>query len=233
MHLSKTKILLMQEAHYHSLIEDVFDSLFLDLIKSREQNHILSEADIHRLLFATEFAAERHHEQTRRDLERTPYIIHPLRVARHLLSIGRIHDSDVLMAGLLHDTVEDTVTTLKELRNLFGYRVENLVYELTDDKNLPRYERKQLQVQQAQDRSVQAAWIILADKLSNLSDLMENPPVGWDEERISNYFLWAQEVIKNLPQVNPFLMNAVQEIIDAYWENRVHQEYGDWNLCNH
>ena len=125
------------------------------------------------------------------------------------------------MAALLHDTVEDTETTLDELRNLFGYRVEQLVAELTDEKDLTKEERKKQQIQKAQTRSSDAALIILADKLSNLMDLMEHPPAGWELARIDDYFLWAQQVIRLLPEANPYLRNAVDEVIDAYWRRQI------------
>lgn len=224
-YVSNTREVLLQETEENLEVASAFDELAFHLLQSRQENQALREEEIHRILLATEFAAERHHKQTRRNVEKTPYIIHPLHVTTHLLTIGHIYDADVLMAALLHDTVEDTETTLEDLRKIFGYRVERLVEELSDDKNLSKEERKRMQIQNAPHKSPQATWIILADKLSNLKDLMEYPPVGWDKERVSNYFLWAQEVIKHLPPSHAELMNVVEEIIQRYWQRLANQEY--------
>lgn len=63
-------------------------------------------------------------------------------MAYHLLTLGHVHDTEILMAALLHDTIEDTQTSLEELRNEFGYRVEKLVQELSDDKSLSQKNEK-------------------------------------------------------------------------------------------
>lgn len=69
-----------------------------------------------------------------------------LGVAFILAEEGKITDPDVIQAALLHDTVEDTDTNFEEIENAFGERVKHIVMEVTDDKNLPKAERKQLQV---------------------------------------------------------------------------------------
>lgn len=226
-YLFKTREVLVHQVHGDISAMEAFDIFISDLLRIRQEGHAISEAEIYRILQAAEFAAERHQKQTRHNVQKTPYIIHPLHVARHLLMTGHVYDADILMAALLHDTVEDTDTSLDELRGHFGYRVQQLVQELSDDKSLPKEERKHLQIQNAAKKSLEAALITLADKLSNLSDMLENPPVGWDLERISNYFLWAQEVVRNLPPVNPFLLNAVDDIIEEYWQRLAKQEYGE------
>lgn len=224
---SKTRQVVMQDAHDDLSVGDVFDAFTSDLWRMHQEKFTPSEEGIERIMHATEFAAKRHQKQARRNKEKTPYIIHPLQVARFLLMTGKIVDVEILMAALLHDTIEDTETTLEDLQQLFGYRVKHLVQELTDDKSLPKEERKLMQIMSASSKSEEAALIVLADKLANLSDLLENTPPGWDLERISNYFLWANEVINRLPQVNPYLLNAVKEIIDDYWQQLAQQEYGE------
>jgi (p)ppGpp synthase/HD superfamily hydrolase len=225
--LLKTREVLRQEVHEDLTVMEAFDNFMTDLLQMRQKGQALSEEEVHRILNATEFAAGRHQNQARRNKEHTPYIVHPLHVAHHLLMTGHIYDADILMAALLHDTIEDTETTLDELRSHFGYKVQHLVDELTDDKQLKKEERKRIQIQKASDISLEAALIMLADKLSNLSDILESPPIGWDEERTTHYFLWAQEVIKNLPPVNPFLLDAVETVIEAYWKRLAKQEYGE------
>lgn len=171
-----------------------------------------SEEDTARLLLALQFATEKHKNQTRKDAAQTPYIVHPIGVANHLLTIGQVRDVDIIIAALLHDTVEDTDTSFEEIATLFGPRVEGFVREVTDDKSLPKQTRKELQISHAPHKSAGAAQIKLADKLYNLTDLRTNPPPDWSEERINAYFSWAQEVVNALPSVNPPLKAAVDQL---------------------
>ncbi len=83
-----------------------------------------------------------------------------------------------MQAALLHDTVEDTDTTIDELEYMFGPTVARIVQEVTDDKSLPKEERKRLQVVHAPHRSHQAKLVKLADKLYNLRDLNRCTPTG-------------------------------------------------------
>lgn len=171
------------------------------------------DKDILLVLAAVKFAAEKHRFQTRKDPKQTPYIIHPIGVADHLLTIGKVHDPDILIAALLHDTVEDTDTKFEEIHAIFGTRVEGFVRELTDDKALPKMERKRLQIEHASAKSAGAAQIKLADKYYNLNDLLQMPPPDWDKERIKAYFKWARQVVDALPWVNSALKTAVDETI--------------------
>jgi len=79
------------------------------------------------LLVAADFAARKHRGQRRKDVEATPYINHPVRVATLLAGTGGVKDVATLQAALLHDTIEDTNTTPEELDNLFGPEVRKLV----------------------------------------------------------------------------------------------------------
>jgi (p)ppGpp synthase/HD superfamily hydrolase len=105
------------------------------------------------LLAALKFAAHKHSRQRRKDLEATPYINHPIEVAEVLSRIGGITDLTTLQAAILHDTIEDTDTSPQELGNYFGKEVCLLVQEVTDDKSLPKQERKRLQVEHAPNLS--------------------------------------------------------------------------------
>ena len=79
------------------------------------------------LLKAADFAARKHRDQRRKDPEKTPYVNHPIGVAYILTNEGGVGDVDVLQAALLHDTVEDTETTLDEIGRLFGAKVRRKV----------------------------------------------------------------------------------------------------------
>lgn len=120
---------------------------------------------------AADFAAKKHRDQRRKDPQQTPYINHPIGVANILINEGGVDDPIVLQAALLHDTVEDTETTLDEIEEHFGPKVRGIVAEVSDDKDLPKEERKRLQVVNAPHKSKEAKLVKLADKLYNLRDL--------------------------------------------------------------
>ena len=97
------------------------------------------------LLDALAFAAAKHRNQRRKDVDASPYINHPIALARVLSVEAGIHDETVIAAALLHDTIEDTETSYDELLARFGVAVAAIVAEVTDDKNLPKAERKALE----------------------------------------------------------------------------------------
>jgi guanosine-3',5'-bis(diphosphate) 3'-pyrophosphohydrolase len=171
------------------------------------------EKDVHAMLDAVQFAANKHSLQLRKDLAQTSYMIHPLSVTHHLITVGGVRDPDIIIAGLLHDTLEDTMTHYEEIANLFGKRAADFVQEVTDDKTLPKEERKRLQIMHAPLKSAGAAQIKLADKWDNLTDLLKSHPIGWPEQRIQAYFEWAKKVIEALPWVNAALFCAVKETL--------------------
>ncbi len=160
------------------------------------------------LLGAIAFAAAKHRNQRRKDADASPYINHPLQLAHVLASEGGVTDLKTLMAAVLHDTVEDTETTYDELREQFGKKVADAVMEVTDDKTLPKAERKQRQVEHAPHMSKRAALVKLADKTCNLRDVANNPPTGWPLKRKQEYFDWARQVVDGLPPVNDKLRRA-------------------------
>ena len=157
------------------------------------------------LLRAVAFAADRHRDQRRKSVEASPYINHPVDVANTLADVGRVTNRHVLVAAVLHDTIEDTQTSAEELERLFGPKVRRLVEEVTDDKTLPRLERKRLQIEHAQDLSTGAKKIKLADKTCNLEDVVERPPVGWSLERRREYVEWTEQVVAGCRGANAAL----------------------------
>jgi len=165
------------------------------------------------ILNAADFAAYKHRNQRRKDEEKTPYINHPIAVAKIISEIGNIEDPEILAAALLHDTIEDTKTTPEELIENFGERVCHLVQEVTDDKTLPKLERKQRQIDHAKEISGDAALIKLGDKISNVTDITNTPPTDWDSNRRLEYFEWAEKVINNCPKVNEALENHFAEVV--------------------
>lgn len=151
---------------------------------------------------ADRFADERHSGQSRKDARCTAYIEHPRAVMRILKDVGKVADQDVLIAGLLHDVIEDTPTSSEELCTRFGNRISRIVQEVSDDKRLPKMARKYLQIKGAPFVSREAKLVKLADKICNLKDILESPPEGWSIERKREYFRWAKAVVDGLRGVN-------------------------------
>ncbi|KAM7360283.1 metazoan SpoT homolog-1 isoform 1-T2 [Cochliomyia hominivorax] len=159
-----------------------------------------------------QFAAYKHRDQRRKNVIQTPYINHPINVATILALEGRINDETVLMAALLHDTVEDTDATFEEIENFFGSEICGIVRDVTDDKGLEKHVRKQLQIENAANSSHNAKLVKLADKLDNLRDLEETLPIGWTEQRRDEYFVWAKRVVDNLRGTNKEIENELDKI---------------------
>ena len=141
------------------------------------------------------FAAEKHRNCRRKDVDATPYINHPIKVADLLANIGGIDDVEMLQAALLHDTVEDTKTKPKEIEKKFGRAVRDLVVEVTDNKKLKKAKRKRIQIQKAPNLTPRAKVIKVADKTANLSDILDSPPVGWPMKRLQEYVRWSAAVV--------------------------------------
>ena len=165
------------------------------------------------ILKAAHFAAEKHRDQRRKDKNASPYIIHPISVALAITQIGGVDDPEILAAALLHDTLEDTETGPEELEAEFGKKVCEYVLDVTDDKTLPKDERKRRQIEHAKKISKGAALIKLGDKISNVTDVINSPPEDWDINRRKEYLDWAEKVIENCPKVNDRMENKFQEII--------------------
>jgi guanosine-3',5'-bis(diphosphate) 3'-pyrophosphohydrolase len=154
------------------------------------------------LLRALMFAADKHRDQRRKGAEASPYINHPIAVATLLACEAGVVDEVLLIAAVLHDTVEDTKTTLGELEQLLGQPVASLVREVTDDKSLDKAKRKQLQIEKAPNLSVRAKQLKIADKICNIRDITEYPPKDWSLERRCDYLTWAEQVVVGCRGVN-------------------------------
>jgi guanosine-3',5'-bis(diphosphate) 3'-pyrophosphohydrolase len=168
------------------------------------------------ILEAAAFAAEKHRTQRRKDKAASPYINHPIALAALLANDGAVSDARVLAAALLHDTIEDTETTAAELEQRFGSAIRDIVLEVSDDRSLPRAERKQLQVDHAPHISHEAKLVKLADKICNLRDILASPPADWDASRKQKYFDWARDVVVGLRGTNA----ALEAIFDALYLRR-------------
>ena len=165
------------------------------------------------ILKALRFSAEKHRNQRRKDAEASPYINHPIQVAETLWTIGEVRDLTLLLASILHDTIEDTDTAPDEIKTQFGEDVLALVLEVTDDKNLPKKVRKQLQVETAPHKTRHAKLLKLADKISNVQDIIASPPSNWSLERRQEYVLWTEKVVAGLRGVNEKLESYYDDLL--------------------
>ncbi len=152
-------------------------------------------SDVLKLARAYHFAASWHVGQRRKGEAAEPYINHLTEVGELVAVATDGADSDLVVAAVLHDIIEDTPATAGEIATVFGPRIAALVAEVTDDKGLPKTDRKRLQVEHARHASSGAKIIKLADKISNLRSLVSSPPANWRAERKVEYLRWAQLVV--------------------------------------
>jgi GTP diphosphokinase / guanosine-3',5'-bis(diphosphate) 3'-diphosphatase len=175
---------------------------------------VLDRKELSDFIRALAFASRKHSQQRRKDEKASPYINHPIALVSILAVEAGIHDPDMLCAALLHDTIEDTETSVEELVETFGGHVASLVQEVTDDKRLPKAERKLLQIEHAAHLSTKARLVKLADKIANLRDVADRPPAKWSLARRQEYFDWAKEVVDRIPEPPPELMSLFMAIYD-------------------
>ena len=172
-----------------------------------------TEYEMSSILAAVHLSADKHRSQRRKDAQATPYINHPIEVADLLWRIGNVRDIAVIVAALLHDIIEDTKTTPDEIESRLGKRVSSLVLEVTDDKRLPKSDRKRLQIEHAPHLTDGAKQIKLADKICNVRDVADSPPKDWDVQRRRDYLNWAEKVVEGLRGSNPPLEAFYDEVL--------------------
>ena len=158
----------------------------------------ISVQDMSIVFKAFGFAARKHQNQRRKGRQGAPYINHPIDVAERLWEIGEIRDINTIIAGILHDIIEDTETSQEELETEFGSEICSIVLEVTDDKSLPQQVRKRLQVEHAGNLSFAARQVKLADKISNIQEVIDSPPINWSLQQRREYVAWGEEVINEL-----------------------------------
>jgi len=166
-----------------------------------------------RLLRALAFAAEKHRDHRRKDANASPYINHLIGAARILAEEGRVTDDELIVAAILHDTLEDTETSYAELEARFGRTVADIVREVTDDTSLGKADRKLCQEERAPSASPRAKQLMIADKISNILDVMHHPPSGWSLERRQEYIAWAGRVVAGCRDVNKRLDRTYEQTV--------------------
>ncbi len=162
-------------------------------------------------LRALHFAAQQHAGQHRKDDAQTPYINHPIHVMNILSDVG-LNDDALLAAAALHDTVEDTYTTITQLEELFGLEVAHLVADVSDDRSLQKTQRKQRQIEHMPHLSAKAQWLKIADKTANIEDLLHHPPQGWPQARLLEYVEWAIVVVAQCTVRHDALLQRFEDV---------------------
>lgn len=177
---------------------------------SKIQLHPLAE-----LLGTVNYAADRHSQQRRKGGTQEPYINHLIEVAHLLATVAKVQDTYILSAAILHDVIEDTNATLQEVSDLFGSQVAEWVAALTDDKTLPKDERKRQVLMHLPNADEAVRLIKLADLCSNVASV----PDGWEPERIEAYLSWAHQTAALCTGICPELdavFKARQELFRSY-----------------
>lgn len=187
----------------------------------------------HDIMKACEWAAHWHREQ-RRKADDTPYINHPIGVAyilaRHVLTTfdPDLNYARLMQAAFLHDAVEDTECTLRDVADRFGDSVASIVNEVTDDKTLRKDRRKRDQIRRVADGSMYAKMIKVADKIHNCRDIVRRVPPGWSVEYAQGYFLWSQKVVEAAHDMAPSsLVDEFYRLLRSEFEIDGHRY-----LCN-
>jgi guanosine-3',5'-bis(diphosphate) 3'-pyrophosphohydrolase len=165
------------------------------------------------LLAAATFSADRHRDQRRKGTRETPYINHPLEVAERIVRVGGVDDIEVLVAAILHDTIEDTETTAEEIERHFGPAIAALVLEVTDDRSLTSMERKRLEIVHAPNLTPRAKLIKVADKICNVADTASNPPASWSRQRRRDYLDFAEQIVLGCRGTNAALDAEFDEVL--------------------
>lgn len=164
-----------------------------------------TDTDVLRLARAYDYACRKHVDQRRKGASAEPYVNHLAEVAGMVAQATGGADANLVIAALLHDVVEDQGVRREEVAAEFGEDVAALVMEVTDDKSLPKDERKRLQIEHAAHISARARLLKIADKTSNLRALQLSPPPHWPHSRKLRYFAWAKAVVEQARGVNAWI----------------------------
>ncbi|HTQ53686.1 MAG TPA: HD domain-containing protein [Bryobacteraceae bacterium] len=167
---------------------------------------------VRQILAAARFAADRHSAQRRKGRTAEPYVNHLLEVAELLARTAERLDTNLIVAALLHDAIEDAGVTRAELAERFGEDVAALVADVSDDKSLPKETRKALQIENAPHKSPRAQALGAADKIANLRSIATSPPANWSFERRVEYVRWARQVVGRYRDLDGRLADEFRKI---------------------
>lgn len=188
------------------------------------------------IMKALNYAAIAHRNQRRKDSEKTPYINHPIEVSYLLTSCG-IKDTNIIIAAILHDIIEDTDVQETELRSVFGHKIINIVLECSDNKFHDKIMKKQKQIKHADKLSDEAKLVKLADKYSNICGLTRNPPKTWSKEEIDGYIIWVYAICNKLYGVNKNVDDKLKDFFKTEYligdlnDIELQKKLNDYYMC--
>lgn len=175
--------------------------------------------DLNTLLKAVEYAAEKHAGQVKGDKNQTPYITHPIGVAEILWNVGEIRSINVLIAAILHETLQCTNATAGELLTLFGPRVLKTVEEVSYSPELSWEESQQWQIDCAKNLSLDGQLLQLADRLYNIRDLTPLP-YTWSPQKVDQYYDWTKKLLEQLKGTNSMLEAYLTQLLNNHFYNQ-------------
>jgi len=170
-----------------------------------------------KVLHAARVASQWHVKQRRKGASQEPYVNHLIEVADLVAAAGAT--DDVICAALLHDAIEDQGVTAAMIAAMFGPEVAAMVCEVTDDKALPKAERKALQITHAPTLSAGAKLIKLADKISNVRAVGASPPADWPQQRRLDYIAFCRQVVAGLRGIDAALEKTFDDEAQAALES--------------
>lgn len=173
------------------------------------------------IMRADAYAARHLGGMLRKGAKPKPVMDHAREVAQ-LLALAHA-DSEVQAAGLLHDVRELAGISDSEIVHCFGERVGTIVSEVTNPaafKLLSTHEKKRCQANLMQTASHGAQMVRMGDMTSNLRELVDNPPVGWDREKIYEYIYGDLRIAIACKEASTYLnevfMSAYQTALNKY-----------------
>ena len=172
--------------------------------------------------YAIYFATKAHQGQKRKQ-ENIDMIFHPFSVGMRLQRNGC--DEDTVIAGILHDVVEDTSYTFDDIEKEFGKTIRDYVYDASEpDKSLPWRERKEHTIEHIKTAPLSSKLIVACDKISNLEDSLENiRKYGEDrvltsrpEEQKWYYTSVYESCIENQDKNHP-IFQKYKQVLEQIW----------------
>lgn len=174
--------------------------------------------DDQKIAQAWRFAAQRHNGQRYPGQEKLPYLMHIgdvcLALFPALLANTQLDATTALCCAILHDTVEDTATTVSELASLFGKTIATGVAALSKDKTLHGLDATRDSLKRIRQQPYEIWAVKLADRTAN----MRIPPSHWSREKCMSYAEEGQVILDALREASPVLALALQERITMWYK---------------
>ncbi len=169
---------------------------------------------------AIKFSTEKHTAQKQKvPGTNLPYLMHLSNVAMEILVAGskevRFNTAFAVQVALLHDTIEDTLTTFDELKDKFGIRFAQSVSALSKNKNLPKAQQMQDSIDRIKEMQKEVWAVKLADRITNL----QKPPARWSLKKKKAYHAEAKVILEELGKGNEYLAKRLEAKIKEYEAN--------------